>query len=202
MPTGYTAKLAQGPQSFEDFVWSAARAMGALVMMRDEPTGAPIPERFEPSDYHIKRLREAKAESLRLRAMTEEEADAAAEREYGEAHARWLERQSANAAQRERYEAMAREVVAWKPPTGDHQGFKDFMLEQLASSIKFDCYEPEEPEKRPGLVWQAEGIAKAERDIDYHAKEHQAEVARTESRNRWLAALRRSVPGTDQERPK
>lgn len=54
MPTGYTANVPDGI-TFEQFVWQCARGMGALVMMRDEPTGAPIPERFEPSDYNAKR---------------------------------------------------------------------------------------------------------------------------------------------------
>lgn len=67
MPTGYTANVHDGI-TFEQFVWQCARGMGALVTMRDEPTGAPIPERFEPSDYNAKRLQEAKDELVRLRA--------------------------------------------------------------------------------------------------------------------------------------
>jgi len=37
MPTGYTNCIKDGV-TFEQFVWKCARAMGALVMMRDEPS--------------------------------------------------------------------------------------------------------------------------------------------------------------------
>ena len=47
MPTGYTAPIKDGI-SFNDFMWGCARAFGALIMMRDDPPGTPIPERFEP----------------------------------------------------------------------------------------------------------------------------------------------------------
>ncbi len=60
MPTGYTADIAKGI-TFQQYAWSCARAFGALVMMRDEPSDAPIPEAFTPSDYHVKALAEARA---------------------------------------------------------------------------------------------------------------------------------------------
>ncbi len=50
MPTGYTDAVKDGI-TFDQFVLGCARGMGALVMMRDEPSGTPIPERFEPSRF-------------------------------------------------------------------------------------------------------------------------------------------------------
>lgn len=79
MPTGYTADVASGKiTSLRDFALICARGMGALVMMRDEPFDAPIPERFEPSVFYKKHLDEAKQELAALRAMTAEDADNAA----------------------------------------------------------------------------------------------------------------------------
>ena len=60
MPTGYTAKIADG-QTFEEFILSCARAFGALVEMRDEPADAPIPEEFKPSAYHTTQIGVARA---------------------------------------------------------------------------------------------------------------------------------------------
>ena len=61
MPTGYTASVADGRVTeFAPFALQCARAMGALIMMRDEPHDAPIPERFEASDYYSKSLAEAR----------------------------------------------------------------------------------------------------------------------------------------------
>ena len=50
MPTEYTDAIADGI-SFNDFMMKCARGMGALIMMSDEPSDAPILEQFEPSDY-------------------------------------------------------------------------------------------------------------------------------------------------------
>jgi hypothetical protein len=60
MPTGYTAKLYDGDQKFQDFAMECARAFGALIEMRDEPMNAKIPETFEPSEHHVNGLERAK----------------------------------------------------------------------------------------------------------------------------------------------
>jgi hypothetical protein len=83
MTTGYTAAIANDI-TFNDFAMRCARAMGALVMMRDEPFDAPIPERFEPSDYHIKKIADASARLLELQAMSEIEAIASAQAAFAE----------------------------------------------------------------------------------------------------------------------
>ena len=70
MPTGYTATLMEKGQTFQEFIMGCARAFGALIEMRDSPNDAPIPDKFEPSDYHAKRLiesREKRNPSDRLR---------------------------------------------------------------------------------------------------------------------------------------
>jgi hypothetical protein len=43
MPTGYTAAIGEGIE-FDKFVMQCARAMGACVMMRDEPIGPKLRE--------------------------------------------------------------------------------------------------------------------------------------------------------------
>jgi hypothetical protein len=68
MPTGYTAAIKDGI-SFQQFAMACARAFGALVMMRDEPSSAPIPD-FQPSNFHVEHLELARAELARLQALT------------------------------------------------------------------------------------------------------------------------------------
>ena len=116
MPTGYTANVPDGI-TFEQFVWQCARGMGALVMMRDEPTGAPIPERFEPSDYNAKRLQEATDELARLRSLTPEQMQAECEAKHAKSEAQKKKRLAENEAQLAAYRAMLDRVLAWVPPT-------------------------------------------------------------------------------------
>jgi hypothetical protein len=196
MPTGYTAAIADGIE-FETFVMRCSRGMGALVMMRDEPMDAPIPERFEPSDYHTRKLRELNEELAKLRTVSHEEAEAEANKDFDaekKANSEAIER---NRELRGKYETMLAKVEAWEQPTPDHDGLKKFMVDQLIESISFDCnesyYEARSPKQKTGSEWLANQIAKATRDVEYHAAEHAKEVERTEIRNKWLHDLRNSI---------
>lgn len=195
MPTGYTAELNRGEQSFEDYVWGVARGFGALVMMRDEPQGAPIPDEFRPSDYHEKKLKaaqEALAALDRLtlveaskRALAEREAEVARRNKYREERAEI----------RARYEAMLEQARAWVPPTADHVGLKETMVEQLERSIEFDCSDiyPDDPPVLLAQDWldnERQGLL---RDVEYHAAEDAKEIERARMRTAWVRALRESL---------
>lgn len=196
MPTGYTAAIADDI-TFNDFVMSCARGMGALVMMRDEPMDAPIPERFEPSDYHTKKIAEAITIIDRLAGMTEDEAEQAASDTYEAAIAAQAAAIHCNDTLREKYNAMLAKVEAWQSPSADHDGFKKFMVEQLTSSIDFDCdnryYRDQKHTRLTGAEWRAQEEAKARKDIAYHEAENAKEIERTEARNTWLRQLRESL---------
>lgn len=163
MPTGYTEKLYDGEQEFEDFALRAARAFGALVEMRDSGLDATIPDEFVASAYHQEHRDEAVARRVELLALS----PAAAAREAEAEADRWDAERKASAAEtnarRSRYEAMRERVLAWHPPTRD------------------------------GAEWRAEQIAKAERDIAYHDDEHTKERARAATRTAWVRALRDSL---------
>jgi hypothetical protein len=195
MPTGYTATLMEKGQAFPDFVLLCARAMGATIMLRDEPLDAPIPE-FQPSDYAAKRLEESKAELARLLAMTDEEKiafgqskkDAAIER-----NKKWIaDKQAENA----RLIEMRDKVKAWQPPTSDHDGLKKFMLEQLEISMhSVDSHEREIIAAKQSFArdYYDKAVAEAQRGIEYNAKENRKERERTDARNRWVRELRASL---------
>lgn len=197
MPTGYTAAVQDGI-SFEEFVWRCARNFGALILMRDDPMDAPVPERFEPSDYHPKRLAEAEAELERVSKMSPSKAGVAARKEREEALRYAAEYFAKQVQISDRYRAMIAQVEAWQPPTSEHVGLKEFMLQQLNESLKFDCgYLPDKPPVKSGEEWKRERIAKLNNDIAYHKEELAKEIERTEGRNKWIADLRASVPPPD-----
>jgi hypothetical protein len=199
MPTGYTAAVQSGEiTEFRDFAMQCARAMGACITMRDEPAGTPIPERFEPhTKYYDEQLAKAEARLAELKAM----GPGAAERAAAAAHAEAIRAIESRTAKRDehrrRYEAMLAKVREWTPPTDDHGGLREFMIEQLTSSIDFDTSDCgcEPPVALSWQDWLSEQIRKAEQDIGYHAKKRAEEIARTERRNEWIAALRRSLEG-------
>jgi hypothetical protein len=175
-----------------------ARGMGALVMMRDDPSDAAIPEAFEPSQYSAKSLLKARTERDTLRAMTTAEANSAAQAEVKEYDRSESAYRAEKVVARQRYQAMLDKVLAWE---GAPEGIKEFGLEQLRRGMEFDC--PAETKfyrERPteiGEEWRRAKLEKLAKDILYHAAEQAKEDARTEERNSWIAQLRRSLAQGD-----
>jgi hypothetical protein len=194
MPTGYTAAVKDGI-SFEKFVWSCARAMGALVLMRDERSDAPIPERFEPGNYNAQEAAKLRTELARLQAMTLEQVQSSAESAYLSACESRRIRIREGLELRNKYSAMLAKVVEWKAPTPEHEGFKEFMASQLRESIKWDCSDSYDDAltKQDATAWHNLQVTEVRRQIAYHDKAQAEENERTEQRNAWLAALRASV---------
>jgi len=194
MPTGYTLDLYDGKNlTFEEFALKCARAFGALISMRDKPIDAPIPEKFEPSDYHLKEIEKAKKRLEEIKGWNEEKAEQEAEQAYKEALKKREETIKKNELIRKRYEDMLFKVQKWKPPTPDHEGLKKFMIQQLEESIEFDCFIPEMPQCLSGEEFREEQIKKALNDIEHHGKEYVEEVNRVYERNKWLLLLRESL---------
>lgn len=201
MPTGYTADIAKDI-TFEQYAWHCARAMGALIMMRDDPSDAPIPEKFEPSDYNAKRLAKTQERLNWLNGLSLAEANGEAIKAHAAALDSHRRYESDKDSLRKKYWAMLEKVKAWTPPTADHVGFKEFMVEQIRSSIKFDCHNSYEREPQPetGIEWRAKEVEKALKDVKYHSEEHAKEVTRNTQRNQWIASLRTSLGSASQRR--
>ncbi|WP_312381575.1 hypothetical protein [Stutzerimonas balearica] len=195
MPTGYTAPIADGI-TFEQFVMGCARGFGALIMMRDEPANAPIPERFEPSDYHLCKLDEAHSRFDEISSLTPEACEHRAAQQYHDAETQRRIRIKEIGELRQKYDAMIQAVDEWAPPSAEHIHLKEFMRKQLTESIDFDCdasYYAIETPRLSGQVWLEQQLEKARRDIAYHEQQHKEEVERTNQRNEWLRLLRESL---------
>ena len=195
MPTGYTAAVKDGI-SFEQFTWNCARAFGALIMMRDEPSDAKVPETFAPSDYYAQSLAAAFSRLNSLKAMPVAEAQASSIADHAAAIRRLAERVNEAQDLRNSYNEMLAKVIKWSPPTSEHESLKEFMAEQLRTSIEFDCNTDHliTPLQLDGPTWLAKAIANAEEDIARYSRLQEEEIARTQQRNDWIAALRASVP--------
>lgn len=192
MPTGYTADVQEGKiTELRPFAMKCARAMGALVTMRDEQWDAPIPEKLEPSlSYHDDALQEANAKMKRLASMSPDECEKAALDEYTHEMAVWQKMKDDRLRSKERYEGMLAKVEAWNPPQILTR-LKDFMMRQLRESIVFDCNDAYycKPALKTGRAWFESNSDQYARDIEHHSKERANEIRRTEERNLWIAAL-------------
>lgn len=195
MPSGYTADVADGKiTTLREFALRCARGMGALITMRDEDWDAPIPEELQPSTaYHDEALARARARLAELETLSPAECERRAEVEHQAAIESHQAGERERTETRNRYGAMIAQVVRWET---EADGIKSFMLDQLHQSRDFDCggLADAPPTRGDATQWREAALRKARRDIEYHAAEREKEIARTADRNRWLKALRDSLP--------
>jgi len=200
MPTGYTHAVGDGTLTdFTEFAWRCARQFGPLISMRDEPINAPVPERFEPNDRYRKELEESKAKLAAIESLTDSAANIEAELAHRQSYFQWHKRRSRRLITKQRYEVMLRKVSEWHPPSADHAKLKDFMVEQLTSSIDWDCNGEDtdpEPQQVSGHTWKSDQIRYLKQRIETLEREHAADVERTETRNDWVRLLRESLEAT------
>lgn len=194
MPTGYTYEIEKGI-TFQTFAMNCACAFGALISMRDAPTGAEIPEELKPSTYHSEAIEKLNERLKVLDAMTEIEADTEAEEEYRKEVERNAKYVAGKEELRKKYQAMLADVRAWKPPTPDHVELKNFMESQIVDSIKWDCIggELSKPKRLAGDKWLQSAKLKALKDLAYNEEENNKEIERVDQRNAWIKALRQSL---------
>ena len=195
MPTGYTAAVSDGTVTdLRTFALNTARAFGALISLRDEPSGKPIPTEIKPSDHHLESLREAREEREKLLLMSQQDRINAAELRYIDEVRYYDEDKAERDAIRARYQAMLAKVENYTPPTPEHTKLKEYMREQLTNSIDWDCDARKEPVRRDPDEWWDDQLTATQWTIEYHEKEHKAEVARCASATEWIQQLWESLP--------
>ncbi len=197
MSSGYTHKIRQGDKNFtfKEFAFKCSREFGALISMRDEPMNAKIPDEIKPSDYHQKFFLLGNKEFDRVQAMSDEECQKEANEEC-ETKIDYNEKQEKeNNEIIVRYEIMLKEVVAWTPPTPDHTKLKEFMIEQINESIKFDCpiYKDKKSFPITGPQWKQRKLKSLSKSIADHAVSYTDEVKRCKDKTDWIQALKKSL---------
>lgn len=197
MPTGYTYKVASGEiTDFADFAKTCARAFGAAIHQRDDEADAPLKLTIERSGYYPRRLAEKREELTRWQTMPAEQVYRAREEKYQADLAYYRERLAEVERNIRRYRDMQEKVRLWQPPTPEHTGIKDFMLDQLNVSIQGE-YAPDPPRTDvlavPIEKYRASQIEQIKGEIAYHEeaiiKDEQG-CAKSEA---WLRALVASV---------
>jgi len=196
MATGYTQCLIKDKEKeveFKNFVMLCARAFGACIDMRDDSLDKEIPEKFEPSTYHLDNLNQAKKDLVEFKELDKYDYERKAEIENKkslEDYEKIIEHQNFN---KKRFHNMLIKVKEWNPPTENHFGLKKFMIEQIENSIEWENYNLNKPKILTGNAWANKRLSEILRDIEYHTKEWFKEVERVNDRNKWLKDLRESI---------
>lgn len=191
MPTGYTAPVMEGKiTDVKDFATTCARAFGAFIHQRDDSPAAEL--RYpEPPDnsFYTESLAKAKSDSLKWSSTTEEEryaqwSDYVREQEIARHNSL-----AALSEKRARYEKMLAQVVAIEVPS-NLESFKQFMIDQLNESIKFDCgdgrFENDYYKSLPFYKWCEEKDKRMIRDVIFYTEQLNKERKRYEEQVRYI----------------
>lgn len=198
MPTGYTAPIEeQDGYTFKEYAMSCARAFGDLVMMRDEPMGAEIPDSFQPDTYYADSVKAATIELEKLHAMSAKERIAYGEERRASAIASATDGIASDEQKQLRYAAMKAEVLKWEPPSPDHVGMKEFMLSQINDSTQYiggywNGVLTKAKEATP-LSFYVFDVKAATRRIETGVVEAAKETDRAAERTTWVRKLRESL---------
>jgi hypothetical protein len=200
MPTGYTADIAKGI-TFKEYALGCARAFGALIHMRDDNPDTPIPEKLPQDNYHKEALEKALKDLSDFKALSSKDLMNGFLKHKKDTRAyqkKWYTEKKELA---KRYANMLTQVKKYVPPTPEHENFKKFMIEQIESSIDFDCgnyadrYKSEiiKIKNLTKAEWYDDTLKGLQWSIDYHKKELAEESARNTGRQKWVDALRDSL---------
>ena len=191
MPTGYTYKIEEGC-TFNEFILGCARAFGALVNMRDDAQDAEMPDEIKPGTYHSEQIVTCEGGMLAIKTMSIPQLEVKIKERYDSEVASRDEYLADQKKHKEQYAAMLDHVKAWEPPTADHVGLKDFMINQINLSMSRD-YIPTPPVLLPVNKWVVNEMSRLAKDLEYNRKEHAEEVDRCKGRTQWIKSLRASL---------
>lgn len=204
MPTGYTAGIIDGEiTTFEQFATRCTRAFGATIHMRDDSLDT-LYEPRTPSEYSLNSLQSQREELERMESLTDEDIVQEFEvsrRDSLEYHEKGLEKDKANL---EKLNSILSSAKAWVPPTEEHEGLRDFMIEQIESTIKVDGdpsyhvnkivqIKQEIEEGIDPKVYREERIKEIKDKISYYEIEHQKELVRCKQSNDWMEKFFESI---------
>ena len=204
MPTGYTAGIIDGEiTTFEQFATQCTRAFGATIHMRDNPMDSPYEPRT-PSDYHTNSIQSKRERLEEIESMSDEKIVEDFNTQLEEDlkyHQTKMEEDKRNL---EKLNSMLESAKSWIPPTEDHQSFRNFMIEQIESTIKVDGDPSYHTNKMVEIKkqmeeginpkeYREETIQEIKSQISYHETEYQKELVRCKDSNDWMDKFFESI---------
>lgn len=204
MPSSYTAPIQEGEEGFkpEDFILRCARSVCAFVHQRGQSLSSENKLR-KPDEYYQKKNKELKSQLSKLISLSEEEII----REFNEYRAEKIKYYNESIEEKKeikkRYSYVLNFVEKWEPPTEEHVHLKEFALNQLNESIRFDigyegddCYFKKslsEIKNTNPFQWHYEKISDITSSISRNYEEIEKENKRCDQANSWISELYTSL---------
>jgi len=204
MPTGYTAEILDGKiNTFKGFAKKCMRAFGATIHMRDDSLNESYRPR-EIDEYYIEQVKEAEEELKELKAADDEFFINKIREKLKSDYVYYEERLREVKKNEVKLKSILKDTKKWNPPTEDHVGIKDFMIQQLEETIKYDANCKYYEDELQGIKIKLESpidvesikhqlIEDAEEDVQRSKERLEEERKRCEDSNKWVKDFLQSI---------
>jgi len=138
MPSGFTAGIIDGKhKTFTDFAKDCMRNFGATIHMRDDARDKEYEARVV-SPYYNERFEEYVINLGKLLTATDKQLITKEKKKLKDRIVRATEKIIEITATKERLNAFLKEAKAYQSPTPEHDGIREFMINQIKETTKFD----------------------------------------------------------------
>jgi len=203
MATGYTDFIKESNVTFEQFATRCMRAFGACVMQREDSLDIKPAMRVADNDFHIHCLRRAYKNRHTVKHLTPSQISHRTLKKL-QTDLKYHTKAIKDAEKlRKEYTRLLNDVNNWQAPTPDHIRFKEFMTEQLSSSITFDCGTEYHSKEIRRLIEdiinfspessRKELLKMYDHDVEYAHKHIKEENDRVTKANDWMTAVFNSI---------
>jgi hypothetical protein len=197
MPTGYTAGILDGKTTtFPQFAKQCMRAFGASIHLRDEPSDLEFTERT-PSNYYKEQIEKAKQTLESVPILSDEEIINSRKTQLEKEKENCLQKIEKSKVDSKNLNDILIEINNWQPPTSEHFGIKDFMVDQIKKTIDFDCNAKYYIESLAKIELQLltliaseirmDLIKNAKKYFEYNTKNFNEDVEMCNQSNKWIS---------------
>ena len=193
MPTKYTEKLMKSDQTFQEFILECAKK---FIIIQDNSYNTPIPDKFEPSKYTIKKLIKLNKKLEKNKSIKIEKIINFNKKAKSEKINYYIKKYEKALNENNRLRKMEIQVYKWIPPTKKHQKLRAFMLQQINISkndtdflhtlIILEKIKSE-------TSYYTEAIEKILNDIKYYTTKKEKEIIKAKECTEWVQELKSSI---------
>lgn len=141
MPTGYTAFIEDGKiTNGKDFLKLCIRAFGVCADQREEPLSITLRTQFGIDDFYQRHLENIETDIKKYESISDEELYEERKSSLEGEIIRCKNKIKQINERNELYSKIRSEIKKWVAPTSEHNGIKEFALEQIDISIENTDY--------------------------------------------------------------
>jgi hypothetical protein len=201
MATGFTYYLTENDNvPLKHFAMKCARGFGPMIHMRDYDMDGPIPDDLGfDNSYHLEGIARAQDKITELTSMTKGEYIHQAQQKIQDSITEYEKGKKNSQIVSKRLIDMIQQVSTWVPPSPEHEGLKQFMLDQLTSTLDMEVdeswwTEQIEQAKNTDLTQRYEHeLSVAKRDLQYHTEKAAEDDKHKEWAINWVRQLQASL---------